>query len=81
MKFMSNKKFTGAIQPGVVYLGYIIPDLPPLLYGIIWDMSIHKSVHNGSNKKNIFLFLPYFCHIYILGLSYESKKGVKYGTK
>jgi len=54
---MSNKKikkFIGAIQPEVVWFRYIIPDHPPLLYRINWDMSIHESVHYGSNKKIFF---------------------------
>ena len=54
---MSNKKikkFIGATQPEVVWFRYIIPDHPPLLYRINWDMSIHESVHYGSNKKIFF---------------------------
>jgi len=65
---MSNKKikkFTGAIQPRVVYLGYIIPDLPPLLYGIIWDMSIHKVFIMGQIKKYFFVLALFLPHLYV----------------
>ena len=65
MKFMSNKKFTGAIQPRVEYLEYIIPDLPPLLYGIIWDMSIYKVFIMGQIKKYFFVLALFLPHLYV----------------